>query len=76
MLTILDQGRSLGCVGAWVLTEPENAAANALYRCVARLRDAEGAVAIIYSFKLAGSRPGRGVVPGDPDQDRAESGQL
>lgn len=29
---MLQHGRSLGCVQAWVLTEPENAAARGLYR--------------------------------------------
>lgn len=29
--TLLDHGRALGCTDAWVLTEPDNLAANALY---------------------------------------------
>lgn len=31
MQALLDHGRSLGCRTAWVLTEPENVAARALY---------------------------------------------
>jgi ribosomal protein S18 acetylase RimI-like enzyme len=49
---MLEHGRSIGCVEAWVLTEPENAPANALYRSVARKKDAGPTTAIMYSFKL------------------------
>jgi ribosomal protein S18 acetylase RimI-like enzyme len=52
MSMMLDHGRNIGCVEAWVLTEPENAAANALYRSVTRKKDAGPATAIMYSFKL------------------------
>lgn len=50
---MLDHGRSIGCVEAWVLTEPENTAANALYRSVARKRGNGPAVTLMYSFTLS-----------------------
>lgn len=49
---MLEHGRSIGCVEAWVLTEPDNAPANALYRSAASKKDAGPATAIMYSFKL------------------------
>ena len=49
---MLNHCHELGCAEAWVLTEPENAAANALYRSIARKHHPEPKVAIIHSFKL------------------------
>ncbi|MBX9859106.1 MAG: GNAT family N-acetyltransferase [Sphingomonas sp.] len=49
---MLDHGRTFGCAEAWVLTEPDNAAANALYRAVARLHDRAPMPVVMYSFGL------------------------
>lgn len=50
---MLDHARILGCAEAWVLADPENRAANALYRSVAAPDDPQPSVAIMHSFKLA-----------------------
>jgi len=50
---MLDHGRKLGCAEAWVLTEPENEAANALYRSIERARNLGSTAVVMHSFKLA-----------------------
>lgn len=50
---MLDHARNLGCTEAWVLADPDNRAANALYRSVAATDDPEPSAAIMHSFKLA-----------------------
>lgn len=52
MTMLFEHGRGLGCTEAWVLTEPDNAPANALYGSVAGDADPEPVVAIMHSFKL------------------------
>ncbi len=47
---LLEHGRSLGCVQAWVLTAPDNAAANALYRSAGGV--AAGELSVMYEFDL------------------------
>lgn len=49
---ILAHARDIGCTEAWVLTEPENGPANALYRSVASDADVEPAALVLHSFKL------------------------
>ena len=49
---MFEHGRKLGCVEAWVLSEPGNVAANALYRSVKSAHDAEPTTALMHSFKL------------------------
>ena len=49
---MLAHGRDIGCAEAWVLTEPENGPANALYRSFADDADAEPTSVILHSFKL------------------------
>lgn len=53
MSAMIDHGRATGCSEAWVLTEPDNLAANALYRSVATASDPEPAPAIMHSFRLS-----------------------
>ena len=48
MAEMLELGKQLGCVNAWVLTDRSNAAANALYRSVGG-RAAEGDT-VMYEF--------------------------
>ncbi len=48
---LLDHGRSLGCLEAWVATEEDNVAARALYSATNGSEDAERAV--IFTWKLA-----------------------
>jgi ribosomal protein S18 acetylase RimI-like enzyme len=50
---MLTHGRNMGCAEAWVVAEPENGPANALYRSVADDSDAEPTSVILHSFKLA-----------------------
>lgn len=45
-------GRTLGCAEAWILSDPDNAAANGLYRSVQSAVDSEPTPAVMYSFKL------------------------
>jgi ribosomal protein S18 acetylase RimI-like enzyme len=52
MRMILDHGRKLGCAEAWVLTEPDNAPANALYRSVTQLDDEPPATVVLHSYRL------------------------
>ena len=47
-----EHGRKLGCAEAWVLSDPDNAAANALYRSVSTAEDTEPTTALMHSFKL------------------------
>jgi len=49
MATLLDQGRALGCVTAWVLTEENNGAARGLYAS----SGGHGEETIIYTFDLS-----------------------
>ncbi len=49
---MLDHGKTLGCTEAWVLTEPDNAAANALYRSVIEVAEIESTATIMHSFRL------------------------
>ena len=49
---MFDHGRSLGCTEAWVLTEPDNNAANGLYRSIAEAAEMEPMATIMYSFRL------------------------
>lgn len=48
MDTLLDHGRALGCVEAWVGTEQTNAAANRLYASAGGVRDEF----VLYAFDL------------------------
>jgi ribosomal protein S18 acetylase RimI-like enzyme len=52
MQMMFQHGRELGCAQAWVLTEPDNAEANALYRSVARLGDEPPVSVVLHSFVL------------------------
>jgi aminoglycoside 6'-N-acetyltransferase I len=53
LLNILfDHARALGCREAWVLTEPDNAPANALYRKVGGVPEE----AVMYAFELTGAQ--------------------
>jgi len=47
---LLAHGRSLGCVQAWVLTAPDNAAGNALYRAAGGKAAVE--LSVMYEFDL------------------------
>ncbi len=47
---LLEHGRSLGCVQAWVLTAPDNAAGNALYRAAGGKAAAD--LSVMYEFDL------------------------
>ena len=49
---MLAHGRDMGCAEAWVVTEPENVPANALYRSIADEGDAEPTLLTLHSFKL------------------------
>ncbi|HVH11797.1 MAG TPA: GNAT family N-acetyltransferase [Longimicrobium sp.] len=49
MRTLLDHGRSLGCVQAWVGTDRDNAAANRLYASAGGVPEAF----VLYAFDLA-----------------------
>ena len=51
MKAMLDHGRAIGCDQAWVLTEPDNAAANALYASLDHLGVKRPSQALMYSFK-------------------------
>lgn len=52
---LLDHAISLGCTAAWVLTEPDNEPARALYsRLGGRPEDT-----VLYEFALDGSTPGQ-----------------
>lgn len=51
MACLLDHGRSLGCRGAWVLTERGNTAANRLYASAGG--DAAGGEFVMYEFDLS-----------------------
>jgi ribosomal protein S18 acetylase RimI-like enzyme len=42
LAAMLDHGRSIGCVTAWVLTDRTNAAANALYRSAGGVEGVDG----------------------------------
>jgi ribosomal protein S18 acetylase RimI-like enzyme len=59
---ILERGRQLGCVEAWVATEAGNAPARALYRASGGVEDEEPAV--VYVYPLAG-QPARRRTEGD-----------
>jgi ribosomal protein S18 acetylase RimI-like enzyme len=48
---MLNLGRRLGCVNAWVLTDRNNIAANGLYKSVGGLTSEEETV--MYNFKIA-----------------------
>lgn len=50
--TLFDKARELGCKEAWVLTEPDNVAANALYRSVGGQKHADPQV--MYTFYFTG----------------------
>jgi ribosomal protein S18 acetylase RimI-like enzyme len=50
---LLERARSLGCTQAWVLTEPENGAARALYASMTR----DEAASVMYTFNLGGAPP-------------------
>jgi ribosomal protein S18 acetylase RimI-like enzyme len=49
---MLVHARDIGCAEAWVLTEPDNDAANGLYRSISSDLDPEPSTAILHSFKL------------------------
>jgi aminoglycoside 6'-N-acetyltransferase I len=49
---LLDEAKRRGCDGAWVGTEPDNAAANALYRSIPRGEPAE--TFVLYEWKIGG----------------------
>lgn len=59
METLLDHGRALGCVQAWVGTEHVNAAANRLYASVGGVPEEF----VLYAFDL--KREGEGAGPAD-----------
>jgi ribosomal protein S18 acetylase RimI-like enzyme len=49
--TTLEHARALGCVNAWVLTEPDNARALGLYR---KIGGQSGTDMVMFSFGLTG----------------------
>lgn len=49
---MLDHGRTIGCTEAWVLADPDNVAANSLYRALAAKHDPEPTTAVMHTFKL------------------------
>jgi ribosomal protein S18 acetylase RimI-like enzyme len=51
VLALLERGRELGCIEAWVATEVENAPARALYRSLEGVEDRNHAV--VYTWRLA-----------------------
>ncbi|WP_115365494.1 GNAT family N-acetyltransferase [Alteripontixanthobacter maritimus] len=54
LLTMMfDHGRSLGCQEAWVLTEPDNLAANRLYRSVAEAAETSPMTTVVHRFRLS-----------------------
>jgi ribosomal protein S18 acetylase RimI-like enzyme len=58
MHTLMDHGRALGCVQAWVGTEHDNTAANRLYASVGGVPE----TFVLYAFRLApeGGEAGEG----------------
>jgi aminoglycoside 6'-N-acetyltransferase I len=52
---LLARARELGCSEAWVATEPDNAAARALYAAAGGVEEPEPSV--LYSFPLSPARP-------------------
>jgi ribosomal protein S18 acetylase RimI-like enzyme len=56
LAALLEHGATLGCVKAWVLTEPENAAARALY---AAGGGRQLAAPVMYEFDLESERGAR-----------------
>lgn len=59
MRTLMDHGRALGCVQAWVGTEHGNTAANRLYASVGGVREEF----VLYAFDLAGEGTGAEPAP-------------
>jgi ribosomal protein S18 acetylase RimI-like enzyme len=51
MNLLLDHGREIGCIEAWVATEEDNAAARALYAAVQGREDP--ALAVVYTWHLS-----------------------
>lgn len=49
---MLDHGRTIGCTEAWVLADPDNVAANSLYRSIAAKHDPKPTTAVMHTFKL------------------------
>ena len=54
--TLLEHGRTLGCVEAWVLTEVENEAARGLYRAAGGVEATEPIVMVEFDLRPDGDR--------------------
>jgi len=52
MTRLLEHARALGCKEAWVLTDGQNEAANALYRSIVAALKPTGQPQTLYSFQL------------------------
>lgn len=52
MALMLEHGQKIGCTEAWVLSEPDNGPANALYRSLASAADPEPTTATMHNYKL------------------------